>query len=87
MERLADPRQGNRYAADNPVNYTDPTGLDAGDCVEAAIGFVVASGGFLLAVLFPPAGAVVLTYGLAAVGFGLGTSAFLSGCQDCGNYL
>jgi RHS repeat-associated protein len=50
IERLTDPQQGNRYAyaADNPINYVDPTGESIEDLGEFAstVGNFSATGAF-----------------------------------------
>lgn len=55
IERYADPKQGNRYAyaADNPINYVDPTGKDV-DWGDFAKGTLFAVAGSLALVASVP---------------------------------
>jgi RHS repeat-associated protein len=57
IERLADPKQGNRYAyaADNPTNYIDPTGQEVNSCALAIGGAVISTIGLVVSTI----GAVV----------------------------
>lgn len=69
---LDNPANGNRYAyaADNPLNYTDPTGNSVLGCIGAIVG-VVASAGAVIGISIGTAGtADVFAAGALIVGAG-----------------
>jgi RHS repeat-associated protein len=90
IERVGDPAQGNRYAyaADNPVNNTDPTGMmsEGERDFWTGVGIV---GAALLGVAFAPAVLSGFALGVAITGgiaVGVAGGAFIrGGLDECNN--
>jgi len=76
LETLADPSRANRYeyAASNPINYVDPTGMDfvGWGCFFSSTGMIVATAG--VGLVSGPAGWAVWGYGMLGGGYGVMTS-------------
>jgi hypothetical protein len=85
---LSNPANGNRYAyaADNPANYTDPTGQGIYSCIEAAgLGvsgglLALGAGFFGIATAETGVGAVI-----AFIGYAYGAGYFVIGLNDIVN--
>lgn len=79
IETLADPRRANRYeyAASNPINYVDPTGLDPfSDFLQGLGAAVVAVGSGAIAVATAPACVGIVTCGPTLVAGGTAIGSF-----------
>jgi RHS repeat-associated protein len=84
---LSDPANGNRYAyaADNPANYTDPTGqFGWGDVIGIGLAVAVAGVGLAFAGLFT-ANPVLLWVGLGVAIAGLGVTVETAQCENGGS--
>jgi RHS repeat-associated protein len=90
IERLADPKQGNRYAyaADNPTNYTDPTGKEVSSCLLSVLGAGISAAGLvgftIGAVAAAPTGvgfvAAVAWWNVSAWGLALSVASAADSC-------